>query len=114
MIGRAEHCGHMEAATPDTLPLDELQGLLEQQLELAHRGSLAGLDKLGERANAIVAQIAGAGLTDSPAFRGRKLILEKLYQELYLTLAAQRQETATVLRTIRRGKRTIAAYRHNP
>jgi hypothetical protein len=114
MIDQPEQSDGVQAATVDALLIDELQRLLERQLELARGGSHADLEELGERANALVAQMAEARLIHSPAFDGRKPLLDKLYKELYLTLAAQQQETSSDLRAIRSGKRMIAAYRRNP
>ena len=90
--------------------LDELQQLLERQLELTRGGNTAGLDEVGERANAVVGRMAKAHMMDSPAFRSRRSLLDKLFKELYLTLATQRQETCDALIAVRQGKRLLRIY----
>ncbi len=102
-----------EAATVETVLADELQQLLERQLDLARGGRLAGVEKLGERVDTVVARITEAGMLDSPPLRSRMPVLEGLYRELCTVLAAQQQETSNTLRAIRRGKRMVAAYRHD-
>jgi hypothetical protein len=111
MMDRRDQDEYMSAGSADAAALDELQRLLEQQVRLLRRGSIMGLEELSERTDALVAQVAGTKLTRSSAFMARKPRLERLYRELSLTLAAQQREVGNALHTIRRGKKTVRAYR---
>lgn len=111
MMDRNAHDECARVAGADTRAVDKLQELLGRQLELARRGRLAELDELTERTGALIAQMAGTDVLRSPAFRAHRPLLERLYRELCLTLAAQQQETAGALRAIRRGRKMVRAYR---
>jgi hypothetical protein len=111
MMDRHGHDECARVAGADTRAIDELQGLLGRQLELVRRDRLADLDELTVRTDALIAQMAGTDVMHSPAFLARRPLLEGLYRELCLTLAAQRQENAGALRAIRRGRKMVRAYR---
>jgi len=100
----------MEAATVETVLVDELQQLLERQLDLARGGSLARLQQLSERVDTVVSRITEAGMMDSPPLRSRMPVLEVLYRELCIILVAQQRETSRTLRAVRQGKRLLRTY----
>lgn len=91
--------------------LDDLQILLEKQIKLAHRGNISGIGFLSKQADSLVRKIARTGILELAEFEIRRERLQKLYEELCLTLTAQRAETGEKLSRIRKGKRTIEAYR---
>ena len=95
--------------------LDELQGLLQQQLELAHQGNPAGekIEALCRQADSLVKEITQAGILDRPKLENQKKKLNKLYKDLHLALTAQRADTAEKLSQVRRGRKIIGTYRSN-
>ncbi len=90
--------------------LDRLHGLLERQLELVHQGNVGAAERLCEQADALVREIAEAHAFDRIDGTERRQSLQLLYRELCLTLTAQREETSSALRAVRRGKRVLRAY----
>lgn len=93
--------------------LDELQSLLEEQVEQARGGRLSKVETLSERAGAIVEEIARAGILEAAEFKGRRERLAELYRDLRLTLAGQKDEVGRQLEKVRKGRKTIGAYRSN-
>jgi len=110
MINESEPHDRLQAATVETVLVDELQQLLERQLDLARGGSLASLQQLSERVDTVVSRITEAGMMDSPPLRSRMPVLEGLYRELCTVLVAQQQETSRTLRAVRQGKRLLRTY----
>ena len=70
--------------------LDDLQGLLEKQIEMARRGNLRRVEALAEQADSIVARIVQTRVLQQPEFDGRREHLTKLYKKLELMLAADK------------------------
>jgi hypothetical protein len=94
---------------------DELQGLLEQQLELARQGNFAGeqIDVLCRQADRLVKEITQAGILERPEFESQKKKLKKSYEDLHLVLTAQRADTAEKLSHVRQGRKIVETYRGN-
>jgi hypothetical protein len=90
--------------------LDELQGLLQEQLKLVHQGRLAAAEGLCEQAGRLVQAAVAAEMLAGPGGDDRRRSLLRLYQELCLTLTAQRQEVSASLRTVRRGRQMLRTY----
>jgi len=93
--------------------LDELQGLLEMQIELARQGNINEVEVSSKQASSLVEEIARSGIFESAEFRSRREQLRKLHQDLCLALTAQKAETANELSRVRKGKKSIKAYRNN-
>jgi len=95
--------------------LDELQGLLQQQIELAHQGNSAGeqIDLLGRQADCLVEKIKQAGILEQPEFESQRKKLKKSYEDLCLAITAQKAETAEKLCHVRRGRNIVETYRSN-
>ena len=95
--------------------LDELQGLLEQQLELVHQGNSAGerIEVLNRQADCLVKKITQEGFLERPEFESRKMKLKKSFEDLHLAITAQKAETNQKLIQVRRGRKTIEAYHSN-
>jgi hypothetical protein len=87
----------------------ELEGLLKKQIALAKRGSLSGLEKLAVQSERLVEKIKAAGLPEKSELGTRRLL--KLYQELQLLLSTQKDDAIEQLKSIRKGKKTLAVYR---
>jgi hypothetical protein len=94
---------------------DELQGLLEMQLKLAHRGNSAGkqIEVLGKQADLLVEKITQAGILERPEFESQRKKLKKSYEDLRLAITAQRADTAEKLSQVRRGRKIVETYRGN-
>lgn len=95
--------------------LDELDGLLKRQIELAHQGDAAGeqFNVLTAKAGAVVEEIARFGASGSGRFQHRFTKLRKLYETLSLVVAAEKADVAEDLSRIRRGRKIIGTYRRN-
>jgi hypothetical protein len=93
--------------------LDELQSLLEKQIELAQHGNISDVEVLSKQVSSLVERIVQAGILGLAEFENRREQLQKLYKDLCLAVTAQRAETAERLGRVRKGKKTIAAYRGN-
>jgi hypothetical protein len=94
--------------------LDELQTLLEKQIELARQGDLREVELLSEKSGSLVEKIAQTGILDTadPSFNGgRRERLQKLYEDLCLTVEAQKAGISEELSRVRKGKKTVQAYR---
>ena len=96
-----------------TSMLDELQGLLQRQLELARQGNSAGeqIEVLGRQADCLVKEITQAGTLERPEFERKKKKLKKSYEDLHLALTAQKADTAERLSKVRRGRKIVETYR---
>jgi len=95
--------------------LDELQGLLEMQLKLAHQGNSAGkqIEVLGRRADLLVEKITQAGILERPEFKNHREKLKKSYEDLHLAITAQKADTAEKISQVRRGRKIVETYRSN-
>jgi len=91
--------------------LDDLQVLLEKQIGLAKADNISKVEVLGEQAGFLVEKITQTGILELPEFENRREQLQKLYDGLCLAIAAQKHETIEKLSQVRKGKKTIAAYR---
>jgi hypothetical protein len=93
--------------------MDELANLLERQIALARRGSLAQVERLAGKCEQLVARITADGLPGKPEQKERREQLAKLYQELQLMLSTQKADAAEQMKSVGKGKRTLAIYRGN-
>jgi len=102
---------------PDTTPrnnaeqlLEQLLQLLEQQFELIRQGGLSAAEELCEQVDPCIRAIAETHVLNAPHLKERRERLMQLYEELCLTLTAQRDETSRELGAVRQGKRVLRAY----
>jgi hypothetical protein len=95
--------------------LDELQGLLEGQLELARQGNSAGeqIEVLSGRADCLVKKITQAGILERQDLESQKKKLKKSYEDLHLALTAQKVDISEKLSQVRRGRKIVETYRKN-
>jgi hypothetical protein len=94
--------------------LDELQTLLEKQVEMAKRGNLRDVELLSGKSGSLVEKVRQTGVFDAanPAFNGkRRKQLQKLYEDLCLTIEAQKAGVSVELSRVRKGKKTVQTYR---
>jgi hypothetical protein len=90
---------------------DELTTLLEEQLQLAHRGKIEAVEILSERVRSAAERIAKAGICESAEFNEQRRRLQELHDRLCLTLNARKTEVAADLSRIRKGKKALGTYR---
>jgi hypothetical protein len=93
--------------------LDDLQGLLERQTKLAQQGKIGDVQLLSKQACPVVERIAETGILELPKFKNRREQLQKLYEDLCLTITAQEADITEKLRQIGKAKKTVRAYRSN-
>ena len=93
--------------------LDRLQTLLERQIEMAQQGNISKVEVLSKQASYLVEKISQAGILELAEFKNRREQLQKLYNSLCLAVMAQRAETGEKLKRVRKGKKTVTAYRNN-
>jgi hypothetical protein len=95
--------------------LDELQGLLEKQIELARQGDSAGeqIERLGRQVDCLVEKISHGRVLERLEFEGRRKQLQKSYENLCLALTAQKADVSERLNCVRKGRKTIETYRSN-
>ena len=93
--------------------LDNLQSLLEQQIETARRGDFRRLEVLAEQTASVVADIVDAKAFKQPKFNGRRKLLTKLYEELELICATEKDSVAKQLRQIDNVRKTLHIYHNN-
>jgi hypothetical protein len=91
--------------------LGDLRRLVDEQVTLSRRGNISDVERLFPQASALVARIVDSGILHSPELRDERAQLQKLYEELHLTVTAQRAKTSDELSHIRIGKKTMSAYR---
>jgi hypothetical protein len=97
----------------DKVLLEDLQLLLEKQVKLAHKGDMISVESLSVQADSIIATILQRGIPDNKDFKSRLDTLQKLYRRLSVTISAQKAEMGERLSRVRKGKKTVAAYRGN-
>jgi len=93
--------------------LSDLQSLVEEQIRLSRHGDISGVERLFKQTSTFVAKIADSGILHDPELREQREQLQKLYEGLHLTVAAQRANTSDELSHIRKGRKTIEVYRRN-
>ena len=90
--------------------VDYIENLLMRHLERLRNYDLDGAMALAEEANNLAMQIGSVGVLDRPEFIEDKERIKKLYNEIGLIIASERQEVADKLQTIRKGIKTLGAY----
>ena len=91
--------------------LTELQELLEQQIDSAHRGSFSTVLQLTEKCEPLVEQITASGLFEKPEHKDAKERLAGLYRDLHLLLSTQKNAVAEQIKSVQRGKKILSIYR---
>ena len=97
----------------ETQLLEELEKLLVRQIELARRSSFGKLLQLAGQCEPLTAKITAAGLLEKPEHKTARDHLASLYKDLHLLLSAQQNAAAEQLKSVSKGKKTLADYRNN-
>ena len=90
-----------------------LENILSRQIEKLRHYDLDGAMALAEDANRLAAVIGGEGVLQNPEFKDERWRLERLYKDLSLIIASERQEVQDKLRQIRQGIKTLGIYKEN-
>lgn len=90
---------------------EELQRLLSEQNNLARQGKLRRVQALCERTGGLIEELSRSGILESEEFAAQRRQLADLYENLRLTLSDQRDQAGKELGRIRKGRKTIGAYR---
>lgn len=95
--------------------LDELEGILSRQIELAHQGDAAGerFGLLTARAGSVVEEITQLGPAGSVEYQHKFERLRELYETLSLVLAAEKADVCEELTRVRKGRKIVEIYRGN-
>ena len=93
--------------------VDYLENILTRQLEKVRGYDLDGAMNLAEEANSIAANIGQQNVLDMPEFKDDRWRLERLYKDLCLVIAAEREEVGDKLRQIRQGIKALGIYADN-
>ena len=93
--------------------VDDLQGLLEKQIEMARRGNLRRVEALAEQADSVISKIAQVKTPEQPDLIRQRQRLTELYKQLELMLSANKDNIARQLRQTKGIRKTLQAYRNN-
>jgi hypothetical protein len=93
--------------------LDELQNLLEKQLEMVQQDNIRNVENLSKQTDSLVKKIAQTESVESAEFKNRREQLQKLYKNLCLAITAQKANASEELSRVRKGKKTVTAYRNS-
>jgi len=96
-----------EAARQMTAYLEEL---MERQIQKLRQYDLEAAMKIAEESQQISEQMTQKAVLSRPGFEQQRDRIQKLYRELCLTIASQRQEVSDKLGQIRTGLRTLGTY----
>lgn len=95
-----------------TLLLDDLQGLLEEQIEVALRSDFRRVEELAERAGLTVEKIVKKKCFGNPEFDDQRRHLIKLYKKLEMMLVCSKDLVSRELQQVGNVRKTFQAY-HN-
>ena len=85
--------------------------LLAQQVACARAANFTGVTRLGAEINAAIAEMAQDQM-HSPRFtEPQRRLMERLYDELALTLRVEQADVQAKLTRLRQVKRVVGAYR---
>jgi len=92
--------------------LDQLQGLLEQEIACVRRGHAEPLGSFGRQTEPLVQEIVRAGFLQLPEFADRRAHLRQLYGSLSLMMTARKAEIGGELASLRKGRKMLRTYRN--
>jgi len=93
--------------------VEELEAILEKQIQASHTGNIARVEVLSIQAEAFVQQISRLRLLEQHRFSKRRWSLQRLYEDLCLALSGEKDSVGRQLNRVRKGRKTVAAYRSN-
>jgi hypothetical protein len=93
--------------------VNTLQNLLKKQLHYARHGDISTIEALSAQSDAVVQQINREKILELNEFRTHKKQLQKAYEDLSIALKIQKDDIAEKVSRIKKGKKTIKAYKKN-
>ena len=93
--------------------VNTLQSLLKKKLHCARHGDISTVETLSAQSDAIVQQINREKILDLDEFKTHKKQLQKAYEDLSMALKIQKDDIAEKVSRIKKGKKTIKAYKKN-
>ena len=93
--------------------VDYLENILTRQLERLRNYDLDGALALAEEANDLAASIGREKILERPDYADERWRIKKLYKDLSLIVASERQEVAEKLQQIRKGIKALGVYGDN-
>ncbi len=93
--------------------LDNLQGLLEKQIEMARKGNYRHVKVLAEQATPAVEKIIKIKLSCQPEFDYRRKHLLQLYKKLELMLEAEKASVVRQQKQVDNVRKILRAYRNS-
>ena len=91
--------------------LDRLQSLLERQIELVRRGEYRTSEALTEQSDLVVDELLRTKAFEQTQLDEQREHLAKLYRELTLMVAAEKDRFGKQLQQISQGRKTLKLYR---
>ena len=92
---------------------EDMQSLLEKQIEFARKSDLSALETLAEQADSVISKIAKIKTPEKHDFNRKCQHLTKLYKQLELILAANKDNISRQLKQIAETRKALGAYRNN-
>ena len=92
---------------------DYLENILVRQLERLRKYDLDGAVVLAEEANEIADVLGRDGMLKRPEHREQRQRMERLYKDISLIIASEREEVSDKLKVIRKGIKTLGVYGDN-
>ncbi len=93
--------------------VDYLEDILVRQLEKIRNYDLDGAMVLAEEANELAATIGKEKVLDKPEFVDERWRIKKLYKDIGLIIASEREEVNQKLKLIRKGIKALGLYGKN-
>ena len=93
--------------------LEALANILERQIEFTRHDDLEESEKLVGYSEQIAVKIIAAGLLERPEYDGWRKRLAGLYKNLELMFSTQKDAVAGQIRSINKGRKTLAMYRNS-
>ncbi len=87
-----------------------LEDLLHRQVARLRKYDLDGAMQIAEQISPLARAVAAEGTLERPQMAEVRRRIKGLYQEVTLTIAAERQEVADKLKQIREGLRVLSKY----
>lgn len=93
--------------------VDYLEEILLRQLEKIRNYDLDSAMALAEEANELAVTIGKEGVLDKQEFLDERWRIKKLYKDIGLIIASEREEVKEKLKLIRKGIKTLGFYGKN-
>ena len=90
-----------------------LENILTRQLEKVRNYDLDGALALAEEANNLAASIGREKILERPDYAHERRRIKKLYKDICLIIASERQEVGAKLKQIRKGIKALGVYGDN-